>query len=280
MRNRNDYTALVKAHKEHVSCGNKSCSISCHDTDAVCCYICNKWYHKTKKCTKKNKKFFQELGDDPFICDHKCYLSLLPFFYCDEIDFSCFLYGDLVNGLYPCIKCKRDCLDDMNCLQCDGCDKWTHLECTHYDIDDFYSILDYGDDFYCSEKCVMQVLPFSKCKYGNLLKDQIFVISRKCSSKSTSKSQKIETSKKNKKIPTEFVKLDHFQKINCDYLKPNKLNDSAFETDSGLSVFHTNVRSLPKHFDDLNDVFGNCKTMPAFPFPIRHHDIRQNHSRF
>ena len=74
--------------------------------------------------------------------------------------------------------------------------------------------------------------------------------------------KKISFLKKNKKIPTEFVELDHFLKINCDYLKLNKFNDSILEIDSGLSVFHTNVRSLPKHFDDLDDVFGNCKTLP------------------
>ena len=107
-----------------------------------------------------------------------------------------------------------------------------------------------------------KVLPFSKCKYGNLLKDQIFVLSRKRSKSISEKRQKNKISGKNKKIPTEFVKLDHFLKINCDYLKPNKLNDSFLEINSGLSVFHTNVRSLPRHFDEIDEVFGNCKTLP------------------
>ena len=187
MRNKEGYRALIKAHKEHVSCGNRACPVSCHNTDAVRCNICNKWFHR--KCTNKTKKFFEELGDNLFICDDKCYLTLFPLFHCDQIDFLNCLNGDPV-ALYPCGKCKRDCLDGMNCLQCDTCDKWIHLVCTGYDIDDFYSILDYGDDFYCSEKCVMQVLPFSKCKYGNLLKDQIFVLSRKRSKSISKKTQK------------------------------------------------------------------------------------------
>ena len=73
------------------------------------------------------------------------------------------------------------------------------MEPTIYDIDDFQSILDYGDDFYCNDKCVIQVLPFSKCKYGNLVKDQIFVSSSKCSSKNEPKTQKISFLKKTKK---------------------------------------------------------------------------------
>ena len=148
MRNKNDYIALVKAHKEHVPCGNSDCSISCHDADAVHCLICKKWFHKN--CTEKTLTFFEELGENPFICGDKCYLSLLPLSNADAIDFVCYLHGD---GLYPCAKCKRDCLDGMNCLQCETCDKWSHLECTIYDIDDFQSILDYGDDFYCNDMC-------------------------------------------------------------------------------------------------------------------------------
>ena len=46
MRNKNDYLALVKAHKEHVPCGNRDCPISCHDADVVYCLICKKWFHK------------------------------------------------------------------------------------------------------------------------------------------------------------------------------------------------------------------------------------------
>ena len=49
------------------------------------------------------------------------------------------------------------------------------------------------------------LLVFRLCKYGNLVKDQIFVSSPKRSSKNDPKTQKDIISKKNKKIPTEFV---------------------------------------------------------------------------
>ena len=62
--------------------------------------------------------------------------------------------------LYPCPKCKLECLDDQDCIQCEICDSWLHVECANLKYD-FSCYVQNLRGFICSEKCYTGELPFS-----------------------------------------------------------------------------------------------------------------------
>ena len=105
-------------------CG-KDCSENSH---SIFCDICCKWFHR--KCQKLTIKQYNELSVDPnlYVCSEKCELSIFPFTHLDHIEFKSTIFGD---GLSPCTICSYDCLDGMDCLQCDVCDEWFHTECRY-----------------------------------------------------------------------------------------------------------------------------------------------------
>ena len=106
-----------------------------------------------------------------FVCSEKCLNFPLPFFYCNDIDFFSAIFGE---GLYPCSKCKRDCLDHMACIRCSVCNTWCHHVCSGLTNDQFRS----NYYFFCNSKCEnfnVTFLPFSKCKDSELFGNEIFV---------------------------------------------------------------------------------------------------------
>ena len=93
------------------------------------------------------KKLAESLRkSDSFICSPHCYHSDLPFFEKDDIDFYSAIFGE---GLYPCKKCKRDCLDNMDCINCSACATWHHFSCTKLSKSQFKN----DTYFFCNKKC-------------------------------------------------------------------------------------------------------------------------------
>ena len=41
---------------------------------------------------------------------------------------------------YPCTKCEKACRNGQNSIECDGCQKWTHLKCTNLTIQAFIDL--------------------------------------------------------------------------------------------------------------------------------------------
>ena len=80
------------------------------------------------------------------VCSNKCYSSQIPFFYSDDIDFFSAIFGE---GLYPCIRCKWDCLENMACIRCSVFNVWCHHICN--DLTDKQFLSNYY--FYCGSKC-------------------------------------------------------------------------------------------------------------------------------
>ena len=100
--------------KDYKPCG--ICYSLCDAANSIPCMICSKPYHR--KCVNLTKSSFQGLkSKNKFIC-RKCSSAELPFYNCDEIDFDSALNGE---GLYPCLKCKRDCTDNVACIRCSVC---------------------------------------------------------------------------------------------------------------------------------------------------------------
>ena len=159
-------------------CGH--CGRDCDDqSQSIFCEMCCKWFHC--KCKKITMKEYNELSVDPnmYICSDKCKVSTFPFTKIDAIDLMSTIFGD---GCNPCIICGQDCLDGMECLQCDICDHWFHTDCRYSKCvgdNDIFSahdvIIDNHYEAICSEKCYVQLLPFSGFRYGTLVKNDIFL---------------------------------------------------------------------------------------------------------
>ena len=126
----------IQLYRDHIPCGNKSCRTSC-DHNSLRCIGCLQYFHY--KCKKLSQEAYRNIVDNDldYICDDgvkgSCYGAFFPFF---EIENRYFL--DTIidhDGLYPCKKCKAECLND--CIQCDVCDVWLHAECANlqYDLD-------------------------------------------------------------------------------------------------------------------------------------------------
>ena len=117
-------------------CG--TCRADCEENsnNCICCIICEKRYHR--KCQSLSKKQFDHFKTtDTYICSPHCFHYDLPFFERDDIDYKSAVFGD---GKYPCKKCKRDCLEGMNCISCSCCGKWLHFECTKLTAEEFKTI--------------------------------------------------------------------------------------------------------------------------------------------
>ena len=135
-----------------------SCKKSC-DANCLTCIVCLYPFHSS--CVKIPKRQYKAIltKDKNFVCSKKCYNATFPFSEVDEIDLLCTLFGD---NMYPCKKCKRDCIGNglMNCIQCEICLKWQHSSCANLEFPfDYY--VDKNLDFFCSKKCELSVLPFN-----------------------------------------------------------------------------------------------------------------------
>ena len=154
-----------------------------------------------------------------YVCSEKCELSIFPFTHLDHIEFKSTIFGD---GLSPCTICSYDCLDGMDCLQCDVCDEWFHTECRYGrfagDNDGFTAhevIVDNNYEAICSERCYMQLMPFSGFRYGTLVKTDIFMPQTNKAASFRKFLAKPNLDLASKTHPNEFVKLDKFLDINC-----------------------------------------------------------------
>ena len=123
-------------------CG--TCYNLCEDQNSIQCKICNRFFHR--KCMKLSKKVFHDfksIGRHSFICSKKCYNSVFPLQTCDDVDFYSALFGE---GLYPCVKCKQDCVEEMACIQCSVCSVWCHHICSNLTNEE----VQHEKFFYCS----------------------------------------------------------------------------------------------------------------------------------
>ena len=246
-------------------CGD--CGRDCDDESlSIFCELCCKWFHH--KCQKLTINQYNALSIDHsmYICNSpRCSVSTFPFSGIDCIEFSSTIFGD---GLYPCKICGQDCLEGMEYLQCHVCDHLFHTDCRYskcpgdnglYSAHDI--IIDNHYEAICSEKCYVQLLPFSGFRYGTLVKNDRFSPTK---TKPTPVREVLAKSKYNPSFENtskDFVKFDKFLDINCSHLSRNELNDEYFGA-SELVIFHNNVRSLNKNIGNIGEIFQNCKKCP------------------
>ena len=149
------------------------------------------------------------------------------------------------------MKCAGECHKKYERLQCGGCLRWVHLDCSQLPHNAFWKYIssNTGCMYHCSVKCELKMLPFNKLddfdfvKYVNQGKLQYV-------SKKSNKREKMPTTKD----------LDHesMPSSMCEYLDPcdvkNVVNDQSL---TDLTVYHSNVCSLRKNLDELFETFQN-----------------------
>ena len=153
----------IESYRNHIPCGNLSCRNSC-DHNSLKCVGCSKNFHY--KCNKVSERAYQNIIDNnlDYYCDtvdRKCHGCFLPFFEAENIVFLDTIIDH--DSLYPCKKCKLECLDD--CIQCDVCDVWLHGECANLK----YDLAWYEDnEFICDDICRTSLLglPFHVSKFS------------------------------------------------------------------------------------------------------------------
>ena len=234
----------ISFYKNFKPCGK--CRLHC-DENSISCKVCCKVYHC--ECLKFSKKVYNELKSrDVFICSADCINIQLPFYDKDDIDFLGALFGE---GLYPCKKCKRDCLDNMNCISCSACGVWLHASCTKLTEEEFKNNV----YFFCCKKCENSVsLPIP-----NASNQSETTVPLPETDVAKTKKKRFKKFKSNEKVSV----FDHFLDVKCSHLDPNLLNDTYLANNpSELVIFHTNIRSLQANFHLVEEIFLNCDKLP------------------
>ena len=137
----------------------KKCKKEClgnHLMDCIQCDNCEHWFHS--ECANLSIHTFNNIIDSNslYFCSKKCEMSIFPF--------SCTSNAtqleecDPLSDFFPCKVCYMNCVTD--CIQCDICDSWVHMDCT--DLGSSISLyIDSNKDFICSNRCELKLMPFS-----------------------------------------------------------------------------------------------------------------------
>ena len=163
-----------------------------------------------------------------------------------------------------CICCKRV---QYFCVQilCENCKTKCHVKCVNLERED----LEYINNWFCP-KCVESIFPFNHFHdnedfYGAILEELL-----DCSYQYHIINQRIfnpfEVNDDHEYPLTEidpdiqfYLNSHYLKSTKCDYYHENsfnkhvvqKINQNSEKKESHLSLFHTNIKSLSKHFDEL-----------------------------
>ena len=152
------------------------------------------------------------------------------------------------------MKCKRDCVTThTKCVECYHCEALLHKECLE--------TIDKHNAYFCSDKCMTKVMPFTNSSFDELVTYEILFPSNTSTELDISEIENDDTSETRNN--TQFVSIDHYLNINCSYLNPNQLHEGLVNSGSdGISIFHNNIRSLSANFDKINEIFSNSSKLP------------------
>ena len=115
----------LRNRKEKCHCAR--CHARCEDLQEFQnCEGCNRYFHNS--CLLKSKKYTRMTLNNAilFFCSKKCESSVFPFHMIRDKDF---VKTNANKILEPCVKCGGEC-NRFDIIQCDVCDKWSHLVCT------------------------------------------------------------------------------------------------------------------------------------------------------
>ena len=133
--------------------------------NCIQCDVCDKWLHA--KCAALKYTFDSYVNNSSleFICGDKCERSYLS----SLLPFHSIFYSGRIEEFHPhrdnyqCKVCRIECLGFgiHDCIQCDVCMRWLHLNCTRLSRDEFIALSDNDSLFICCKRCEMCTLPFN-----------------------------------------------------------------------------------------------------------------------
>ena len=225
--------------------------------DFLPCSVCKRPHHR--ECLKMPKYRFNELlQDNAFLCSTKCELSFLPF---NNVSDSLFLDVNVGKRKFPCKKCSREC-ENTECISCTVCTRLYHSECADFSISGHENISGTLRPFICSIACDMKKFPFSKVSNTTLYKDMESDFRSKII-KSQNAAQNPDKNKYLSKTKQLNDCNDDFSPVFCKYIDANLVPNIMQGGDiDKVSIFHSNVISLKKNLELVEEVFQNCNNYP------------------
>ena len=167
---------------------------------------------------------------------------------------------------YPCSVCSKSVNKNQKAIQCDQCNSWSHASCNGISKSEYESFVQEDKSipcYICSPCQIMNwanIFPFSFLSRSELLHMNGVDLPSQLTNLLP-----LEISSRLNNLPSlNDFDLDEnlVHSIDSKYHKISEL--SSMKTNKTLSLFHVNIRSLIKHFDELQTLINSAK----IPFDI------------
>ena len=144
-----------------------------------------------------------------------------------------------VHFKYPCKSCSKPCKNNQDCIFCEICNLWLHLNCTELSLEQFTNYAASDLPFYCIE-CLKSNLPlhcFNSDRSDFCFTDDLKFINN--------------------------IGLD-IDNIGINpYIGPDSVKNLTKDIpNSDLTIFYTNIRSLSKNLDLLEELLHDWSYLP------------------
>ena len=151
-------------------------------------------------------------------------------------------------------------------IQCDLCDEWIHLKCSSLKKEEFNLLSQSETKWYCSI-CIIEILPFHNINNSELLLDNLginctnsndFAIIPNTSNDFIRECQKLSINSEDRPLIDEDDNF--YTQINSKYYDILEFNQIRHNRESSFNLIHTNLSSISKHHDDLEQTLSLLKT--------------------
>ena len=167
-------------------------------------------------------------------------------------------------------------------IHCDLCQEWVHLKkCSSLSLESFDSLSKSDNQWFCS-KCINKCLPFNWLTYNDIITDNIGLnMTSDDISIVPSLSYFLEECNSTANNYYDNVHSEEFNEfpnpINLKYYDIGQFNSIKHDPTSSFSLFHTNLASINKHFDDMQNILSCLKTKFDI-IGITEHKIKKEHN--
>ena len=145
----------------------------------------------------------------------------------------------------PCGLCGKSVNSNHKAVQCDICNFWIHIKCNGLTANDYESLKLSDDPWFCNN-CTNEALPFS------------IKVSPLVFNKSLSSAEVKTFLNKLSSVEIDNSAQHQMDGVNCKYYDVEEF--SALDVNnSEFLLFHMNIASLSKHFDELKTLLGQLR---------------------
>ena len=171
---------------------------------------------------------------------------------------------------FPCSVCKFNVHSNSKAIQCDICNSWVHLKCTRLSNTEYSDLSNSTDTWFCLT-CLSSIFPFNHLEDDT---DFYFALYDFNSFPHTCFDQELLKTKcfnpfledinsrhllLNPDIDPDTNIFKDTQNVlsNCVYLSSKEFNNIPVSSADSFSLFHTNIRSLKKNFNDFSEFLSS-----------------------